>query len=117
MNYKNVYAMFLDKAGKYGSRTFIRHIVDGKWVDVSWGDLRDMADKAALGLLRLGVRKGEAVNILADNCLEWLVADLAVVAIGGVTAAIYASNTPDECAYIISHSESRVLFAFDNKQI
>lgn len=117
MNYKNVYEMFLDKAAKYGNRTFIRHIAGGKWIDVSWSELKALVDKAALGLLRLGVRKGEAVNILADNCLEWLVADLAVVAVGGVTAAIYASNTPEECAYIIAHSESRVLFAFDGKQV
>lgn len=108
--------MFLSKLETHGNRTFLRHRVGGKWEEVTWSKLSRMVDETALGLIRLGVAKGEAVCILSENCASWIAADLAIVSIGAITSAIYASNTPEECAYIFNHSEARVIFVQNKAQ-
>ncbi len=49
----------------------------------------------------LGIQKGDRISILANTCVEWLLADLGVMASGAATVTIYQSNTASECAYIM----------------
>src|SRR5262249_18192701 len=79
---------------------------DGRWTEVSWREAADRVDDLANGLLPLGIRKGDAFGILASTRLEWVLFDFALALVGGVTAPIYATSSPDDCAYFLSHSES-----------
>ena len=117
MPYQNVTQMFLSQAQRHADRLFLRHKVNGEWRGVTWGEWAAQVRLAALGLLELGAQKGEAVCILSENCVPWVTADLGIGAIGGVTAAIYASNTPAETAYVVSHSEARILFVQNKDQL
>lgn len=117
MPHQNVTQMFLSQAQRHADRLFLRHKVNGAWRGVTWGEWAAQVRLAALGLLELGAQKGEAVCILSENCVPWVTADLAIGANGGVTAAIYASNTPAETAYVASHSEARILFVQNKDQL
>jgi len=117
MAHQSVTQMFLSQAQRHADRVFLRHKVDGIWTGVTWGEWAALVRRAALGLLELGVQKTEAVCILSENCAPWVTADLAIGATGGVTAAVYASNTPEETAYVVNHSEARVLFVQNSAQL
>ena len=88
----------------------------GGWREVSWADAAAAVDELAHGLLALGVRKGDAFAILGSTRVEWALFDFALALVGGVTAPIYANNSPKDCAYIVEHSEAIGILVEDDAQ-
>src|SRR5262245_32060910 len=88
------------------SKIAATHKRGGRWEDASWSYVLEEVKKLSAGLLAQGVQPGDRVAIFAGTSLQWVIVDLAITAARGVTVPIYASNTPDECRYILNHSES-----------
>jgi len=88
-----------------------------RWVTTSWAEYASQVRGAARGLIALGVTPTTPVSILGTNQPEWVVFDMAAMAVGAVPAGIYPSNTPEECAYIINHSESPVILVQNLEQL
>jgi len=84
---------------------------------VSWREFSSQADQASKGLLALGVKKDEKISILSNTCYPWVLSDMGIVSIGAVTVGIYHSNLAKDCEYILSHSDSVLVFAEDHKQL
>jgi long-chain acyl-CoA synthetase len=76
----------------------------------SWGGYWSEIDRLARALLARGVEKGDTTCVLSFNRPEWTIADLATMAIGGVPAGIYTTNSPKEVQYIAHHCEARFMF-------
>ncbi len=87
----------------------------GVWKEMTWADLGQRVRQAAEGFIRLGVKPGDRVCIFAATRVEWVVADLAVLAAGAIVVPIYASNTTPEAAYIIENAGA-VLCVVDSDQ-
>ncbi|MBI5286147.1 MAG: long-chain fatty acid--CoA ligase [Deltaproteobacteria bacterium] len=68
---------------------------------IPWSRFGEMVRELALGLISLGVDKGERVAILSENRPEWAIADLAITSIGAVTVPIYTTLTSREIDFII----------------
>src|ERR1700674_1104827 len=68
----------------------------------------------AKGLHALGVRKGDKVAILMGNTPEWIVADFAICALGGVMVAVNTWVTGRELGYVLAHSDATMLIASDH---
>ena len=68
-------------------------------------------DAWSAALQRLGVRKGDRVAYIAPNTHALLEAFYAVPQIGAVLVPINYRLTPNDFAYIINHSGSRVVCA------
>jgi long-chain acyl-CoA synthetase len=94
----------------------LRSKQDGSWTEVSYADLVRRARAIAKGLIALGVERGERVSILSDTRPEWTVADAASFCAGTVVAPIYQTNSPEECEYVLAHSEARAVFCEDAEQ-
>ncbi|HDP79277.1 MAG TPA: hypothetical protein ENN21_00375, partial [Spirochaetes bacterium] len=82
----------------------------GKLRTMSWNEAGDLVKKAGMGLLALGAKKGDRISIMSGTRYEWVVADLALLSIGGETGSIYPNNLPDQAAYIINDLESGFVF-------
>jgi long-chain acyl-CoA synthetase len=89
---------------------------DGAWVPVSVAEAARRVDDIANGLLSLGIRKGDAFAILGATSLEWCLFDFALGLVGAVGAPIYPTSSPQDCAYVISHSESVGILVEDEEQ-
>ena len=63
----------------------------------------------ALGLNGLGCGPGRKLIILSENRPEWILADLANLALGGVTVPVYPTIVPAQIKYIIEDSEASVI--------
>jgi long-chain acyl-CoA synthetase len=61
--------------------------------------------------VELGVKPGDRVGLFASNRPEWHTADLAISGAGGVTVPVYFNESPERMAYILNHSEAKVVFA------
>jgi len=80
-------------------------------------DAARRVDELATGLLALGIRRGDAFGILASTRLEWALFDFALGLVGAIAAPIYANSSPDDCAYLLGHSESVGVLVEDAEQL
>jgi fatty-acyl-CoA synthase len=90
-----------------------REAVVGGGQRLNYAALRREVRAFAKGLHALGVRKGEKVAILMGNRPEWIVADLAICALGAVMVAVNTWVTARELGYVLRHSDAALLLASD----
>jgi long-chain acyl-CoA synthetase len=86
------------------------------WREVSWPEAGARVDDLRHALLHRGVRRGDAVAVLARTRLEWILLDWAIMSVGAVVVGLYPTNTASECAYVLGHSEAVLAFAEDDAQ-
>jgi long-chain acyl-CoA synthetase len=94
----------------------LRYKESGTWREVSYAQFVSTARGIAKGLIALGIKPGERVSILADTRPEWTLADAGSFCAGAVVAPIYQTNSPEECEYVLRHSEARAVFCEDSGQ-
>ncbi|MCA9539051.1 MAG: long-chain fatty acid--CoA ligase [Myxococcales bacterium] len=87
------------------------------WKTYSWKQVGDIVFTYAAGLRALGVADGERAAILCGTRVEWLFADIAINCAGAATTTIYPTTTPEDIVYIVTDSDSKVIFAEDDKQV
>ncbi len=98
------------------NRVALRHKDYGIWHDVTWAQYGEKVRQVAMGLMSLGLKKGECVCIISENRPEWVYADFGIMSAGGVTAGIYTTNAPEQCGYIVQNSGARFYFAENEEQ-
>ena len=94
----------------------LRHKKYGIWHDINWAQYGEKVREVAMGLISLGLKKGECVSVIGENRPEWVYADFGIMSAGGVTAGIYSTNSAEQCGYIIHNSESRFYIAENEEQ-
>jgi long-chain acyl-CoA synthetase len=104
-------------AAKQGSRPALRRKVGDEWVDTSYAELGRVVSETARGLIDLGIQPGERIAILSNTRPEWTYANFAILAAGAASVSIYQTNSPEECHYVLHHSESRAVFVEDAEQL
>lgn len=87
------------------------------WTSLTWSEVDARVRPLALGLAGLGARADNRVSILCSTRIEWIIADLAVLATGAATTTIYPSNTAAECAFVINDSGSTIVIAENDDQV
>jgi long-chain acyl-CoA synthetase len=104
-------------AKRYGSAAAVRYKQDGKWVDRSFTEVLEVARSLSLGLIDLGVAKGDKVSILGNTRPEWTYFDFAALSAGAVVVPIYQTNSPEECQYVLENSDAKVVVVEDDEQM
>src|SRR3954464_3933145 len=104
-------------AQRFAGQPALRHKVDGEWVDVDYAQLGASVSEVARGLIDLGIGRGDRVSILANTRPEWTYANLGILAAGAASVSIYQTHSPEECHYVLEHSESRAVFVEDGEQL
>ena len=103
---------------KYGDRKVaIRYKHYGIWRRYSWRDFYETMKHFSLGLVSLGLRRGERVLIIGDNEPQWLFAAMATQAAGGIFAGGFADSHPPEIKYYLEHADARFVVAEDQEQV
>lgn len=110
-------ALFWHRVTHFNERVAFREKDFGIWNEYRWHDFGAAARLAGLGLMALGLRRGDICSIAAEVCKEWLYADLAIQCSGGVTNGVYPTDSPSQVEYLIADSGSRFYFAEDEEQL
>jgi len=111
MDYKairNLATMFFEQADKLGAKPFLWDKHQGQWRSRSYAETATQVDRLARGLRSLGIEKGDRVVIVSENRPDWVVADLAIGAIGAISVPAYTTNTTDDHLYILDHSQAKI---------
>tara|TARA_B100000029_G_scaffold105005_1_gene95621 strand:+ start:3704 stop:5374 length:1671 start_codon:yes stop_codon:yes gene_type:complete len=92
---------------RMGDKIAMRFPSFGRFRDISYRDVRRQADRAAAGLITLGIAPGDRVGILSENRVEWPIADLGVLSAGAADVTMHAPLSADQVEYQLGHSEAR----------
>ncbi len=109
--------MFLQRASCHPAKVALRYKYLGIWRDITWADYVLNVRHVALGLASLGVNPGDRIAVIGENRPEWLYADLGATCLGAVTVGIYTTSAPNQCEYVVGHSEAKVFIAEDEEQL
>jgi long-chain acyl-CoA synthetase len=101
--------MVLDVAARH-SGIALQFKRDGQPAYISYTELGTIASEIARGLMSLGVQAGDRIAILGLTSADWTLADCGAQCAGAVVAPIYHTNSPEECGYVLRHSDARVVF-------
>ena len=89
----------------------------GIWQEYSWARTWELIMDAAHGLLALGIEVGDRVSIQAEDRPEWVILDLATVAVRGITVGFYPTNPAAEVEYLLTDCGATVHLAEDQEQV
>jgi len=102
---------------KYGNKKIaMRQKEMGIWRSYTWQDSCQQVRQLSLGLMRLGMGRGDKVCIIGDNDPQYFWAQLAIQSGGGVAVGIFTDSAPQEIQYIVDHSDAAFVFAKDQEQ-
>jgi long-chain acyl-CoA synthetase len=106
------------QAERLGSdKIAIREKAYGVWQTYSWQEYVQYTKRVALGLISLGLKRGENVGLILDNHPEWLFAELGVQSAGAVTIPLFTSAVAKELASGLNRIEAVYVFAQDQEQV
>ena len=102
--------LWLQTAKKYGNRkAAMREKEFGIWIPITWQEYYGRVRDIALGLVRLGLERGDKVAMIGDNRPEALWTEMATLCLGGVGVWLFQDSLIDEVRYIVDHSDAKIL--------
>ncbi len=104
------------QARRLGDKVALREKKYGIWQQVTWAQYAARVREIALGLVALGLERGDRVAVISGNRPAWLYVELAVQAAGAVPLGIYVDSLPEQVRHILDHSEARFVLAEDQEQ-
>ncbi len=102
-------AMFFDQARRHGEEPFLSAKRDGNWHHLSWNEVAKRIARLAEGLTALGIKTGDRVAILSENRPEWVIADIAIMALGAITVPLYTTYTTRDHLHALENSGSKAI--------
>ena len=91
--------------------------LNGVWEPQTWQEYGALAKQIGLALKSSGMEKADKISILSQCRMEWVACDMGIIGMGGITAPIYHSNTPEQVQYIVEHSEAKFIFLENQEQL
>ena len=91
--------------------------LNGVWKPQTWQEYGALAKQIGLALKSSGMEKADKISILSQCRMEWVACDMGIIGMGGITAPIYHSNTPEQVQYIVEHSEAKFIFLENQEQL
>jgi len=104
---------------EHGDRRAVMYKEEGasEWTSKTYREMGETVERLALGLMDLGIAKGDKVSILANTRPEWTYLDFAALTAGATVVPIYQTNSPEECQYVLENSDARAVIVEDSEQL
>jgi long-chain acyl-CoA synthetase len=109
--------VFRARCMAWADQSALRYKRRGLWESVRWQDYFKHARAIGLVLVDMGLQRGDVVCVLAENRPEWLYADMGAQCMGLIGNGIYPTSSPEQVAYVLQHSQARVLFVENQEQL
>jgi long-chain acyl-CoA synthetase len=104
-------------AREFGQEIALREKDLGLWKLFTWNDYHTRVKDFALGLLELGLKRGDVIAIIGDNRPDWVAAEVATHAVGALSLGLYRDVLDEEAAYLLNYGEAKLVFAEDEEQV
>jgi long-chain acyl-CoA synthetase len=117
MSERNLVELHRRQAERLGRRPALRFKQYGIWHDITWEQYHAESLAAAAALVECGVKPGDRVGIVAENSVDWLIADMAILAAGAVNVPPHAPLTARQIHYQLADAEINFLFVSNRVQL
>jgi long-chain acyl-CoA synthetase len=118
MDQATIPQLFVAKARQYGARKVaLREKAYGIWQEITWQQYYDHVSALCLGLMQVGLQRGDTVAIICGNRPEWLYLELAAQSAGAIPVGLFVDSTPNQVQFILAHAEARVAILEDQEQV
>ena len=79
----------------------------GVWSPTTWGEMLEHVQRFALGIRSMGFEAGDKMAIIGDNKPQWVIAEFACMAAGGIPTGAYPDSLAEEMEYLITFSDGQ----------
>ncbi|HSF02163.1 MAG TPA: AMP-binding protein, partial [Solirubrobacterales bacterium] len=105
------------QARRFGGRKVaLREKKYGIWQEVTWEGYAAHVRAVCLGLLGLGLERGDRVAVISGNRPAWLYTELAAQTAGAIPLGIFVDSLPDQVRLVLQHSGARFVLVEDQEQ-
>ncbi|MCA0324215.1 MAG: AMP-binding protein [Proteobacteria bacterium] len=108
--------MLCERARTDARRVAIRQKDFGIWQPFTWAQYHQRAAQFGLGLIQLGLSEGGHVGVISENRIEWVLTQMGVGLVGGVTVGVYPTSPTSEVAYVVGHADIEIIVCEDQEQ-
>lgn len=115
-DYRNIAEVHRRQAERLGPQVAVRFKADGLFQNLTWSDYRADVLACAAALVEAGIRPGDRVGLLGENRIEWMIADLGILAAGGVTVTPHAALSARQVHFQMHDAGARWLFVSTTAQ-
>jgi long-chain acyl-CoA synthetase len=105
-----------ERARTDAQRIAIRQKDFGIWKPFTWAQYHQRASHFGLGLRALGLAAGGHVGVIAENRIEWVLAQMGAGLVGAVTVGVYPTSPTNEVAYVVGHADIEIMVCEDQEQ-
>jgi long-chain acyl-CoA synthetase len=109
--------LLIRNARLFGGRPALRHKDLGIWQTWTWSQLLDFVRAYAIGLHRLGLRRGDAIAIVGSNRPKLYASVMAAQALGAIPVPVYADAVANELAFVLAHADVVFAAVEDQEQV
>ncbi|MAL77717.1 MAG: long-chain fatty acid--CoA ligase [Sneathiella sp.] len=109
--------LFWARVKQHDGKIAMREKKLGIWQSITWAEYGARARACGLGLVALGLKRGETVSILSDNNPEWLYLDMGILGVGGVSNGVYTTDSAKQVEYLCRDSQTRIFVAENEEQL
>ncbi|HMU98681.1 MAG TPA: long-chain fatty acid--CoA ligase [Chitinophagales bacterium] len=114
MEVKRLFDTIYYQKSKHPQQVALASLQNGEWRTLSTDDLINEANKLSLGLLQLGIQKGDKVAVVtSESRVEWNICDIAISQIGAISVPLYPTISSKDFVHILTHSEAKICIASD----
>jgi len=99
-----------------GRRVALREKKYGIWQEVTWEQYAAHVRTVCLGLVSLGLKRGDKVAVISGNRPAWLYIELAAQSVGAIPVGIFVDSLAEQVKLILDHSEARFVLVEDQEQ-
>src|SRR6266581_4154514 len=109
--------LLVAQAGRLGRhKVALREKRYGIWQEVTWERYAAQVRAVCLGLVHLGLERGDKVAVISGNRPAWLYVELAAQSAGAIPLGIFVDSLPEQVKSILEHSQARFVLVEDQEQ-
>jgi len=94
----------------------LREKAYGIWQPYTWHDYAEYVKNTALGLIAVGLKRGDRIGIITNNHVEWLFSELGGQAAGAVTLNLFTTAVAEELVHSLNRVSATHVIVQDQEQ-
>ena len=115
--YQSITQMLASNAKTYPDDVALRQKKHGIWQETTWQEYFNITQAIAAGLQTVGAQPKNHIGIIAENCQEWLLAQLATNFLGAVACGLYPTSPANEVKHLMLAADCSIIFCEDQEQV
>lgn len=116
MQVKRLFDVLHFQKANHPQQVAIATVKNGEWWKLSTDELIQPSNNMSLGLLKLGINKGDKVAVVTSaNRTEWNICDQGIGQIGAINVPLYPTISTKDYEYILNHAEAKICIVSDAK--